>query len=334
MIPYLGCETAREMLDEFADGELAVDDQVAVEAHLRWCRTCAARIEDLCLIGSGIRAGAVAVNAAGPLVVHSAGSPVVNAAGSSAMNTAGSQAMNRARDDEQALAVIQSGVLTRIRAEHDQSLRIRTRELFVDRRLLWPALGATAAVLICLCGAFSVLQLAAKEQPDSLAAMIQSLADPGSDRNPMRLDAAASVPRSLEDSIVLDQIGEDEAVFAVATVVTREGRIAGYEVLDSRASRGDVAALLHAVKQSRFEPALAPGGRTVAVNMVWLFAWTTVEQDGQLEELLKGSARNNRVRVEVPVPALTQPPVADPVKPEGEEPTGRRSATLADSTTA
>jgi hypothetical protein len=303
MIPYLGCETASEMLNSFADGELSVDDQVAVEAHLRWCRTCTARIEDLCLIGAGLRAGAAGMNA-------------------------------DSEEDAQALAAIQSGVLTRIRAEHDQSLRMRTRELFVDRRLLWPALGATAAMLICLCGAFGVLQLASKEQPDSLAAMIESLADPGSDRNPMRLDAAASVPRALDDSMVPDRIGQDEAVFAVATVVTREGRVSSYEVLDSRASSGDVAALLHAVKQSRFEPAQAPGGRTVAVNMVWLFAWTTVERDGQLEELLKGSARNKRVRAEVPVPPVLQPPAPAPDKPEAVEVPGQRSSTLADSTTA
>lgn len=300
MIPYLGCETAREMLDAFADGELGVDDQVAVEAHLRWCQTCAARIEDMCAIGSGLRGG----------------SPV-----------------NVDREDVQALAAIQVGVLTRIRAEHDQSLRMRLRELFVDRRLLWPALGATAAVLICLCGAFSVLQLASREQPDSLAAMIETLADPGSDRNPLRLDAAASVPRALDDTVVPDRISQDDAMFAVATVVTREGRVAGYEVLDSRASTNDVAALLHAVKQSRFEPAQAPGGRTVAVNMVWLFAWTTVERDGQLEELLKGSARNKRVRVEVPAsPVGVEPPAAP--APEAKEPPGQRSSTFADSTTA
>ena len=298
MIAYLGCETAREMLDAFADGELAVDDQVAVEAHLRWCRTCSARIEDVRLIGSGIRSG--------------------------------SPAATVDVDDVQALAAIQDGVLTRIGAEHDQSLAVRVRELF-DRRWLWPALGATAAVLICLCGAFSVLRLASKEQPDSLAAMIESLADPGSDRNPMRLDAAASVPRALEDSVVFDRIGQDEAMFAVATVVTREGRVAGYEVLDSRASNNDVAALLHAVRQSRFEPAQAPGGRTVAVNMVWLFAWTTVERDGQLEELLSGAARNKRVRIEVPV---APPAPVSPAKPAVEEVPGQRSSTLADSTTA
>ena len=47
MIPYLDCPAARRMLEAFVDGELAVHDQVALESHLRWCRVCAARVEDV-----------------------------------------------------------------------------------------------------------------------------------------------------------------------------------------------------------------------------------------------------------------------------------------------
>ena len=38
-----------------------------------------------------------------------------------------------------------------------------------------------------------------------------------------------------------------------------------------------MAELLHAVRQSRFAPAQRPGRPVVAVNMVWLFARTTVK---------------------------------------------------------
>ena len=41
-----------------------------------------------------------------------------------------------------------------------------------------------------------------------------------------------------------------------------------------------LAEMLGAVKQSRFVPAQAPGGRVVAVNMVWLLARTTVRATG------------------------------------------------------
>jgi predicted anti-sigma-YlaC factor YlaD len=47
MIRYIGCETARDLLDAFIDGELGVEAQVMVESHLRWCRTCTARVEDM-----------------------------------------------------------------------------------------------------------------------------------------------------------------------------------------------------------------------------------------------------------------------------------------------
>ena len=51
MTPYVGCEYARERLEALLDNELSVDEQVLVESHVRWCRTCADRIEDFQLIG-------------------------------------------------------------------------------------------------------------------------------------------------------------------------------------------------------------------------------------------------------------------------------------------
>jgi anti-sigma factor RsiW len=292
MIPYLGCESTREMLDAFIDGELAVDDQVAVESHLRWCRTCAARVEDMSLIGAAVRLGPPEV---------------------------------RPRpEDAHALASIQAEVLTRIRAERDQSFPVRLREMFSDKRLLWPALGATAAVLVCLSGAFAVMHFATSERPDSLAAMIASAQPighvrptpgpqpgrPGSDENPLGLDDAMLAPRMTSDAVPLDGAPDDESVFAVATVVNRQGRVANYELLlpeqpashkhkkGTRDDAEDVAALLHAVKQSRFTPAQGESGRPVAVNMVWLFMRTTVVRDAQLEELLNTGTRVRRDRVD------------------------------------
>ena len=55
MIRYLGCDAARELLQPFVDRELPVAEQVELEAHLRWCETCAARVEDLQLIGAALR---------------------------------------------------------------------------------------------------------------------------------------------------------------------------------------------------------------------------------------------------------------------------------------
>jgi hypothetical protein len=258
MVQYLGCEIARELLQAFVDGELPVDEQIAVESHLRWCRTCAAHVEDLQVIGESIRFHAV---------------------------TAHSDA------DSRELAALQAGVLSRVRAEHEQSFPMQVRALFQDLHLFWAGLGATAAVLVCLSVAVGVLHAATDERPDSLAGVIQSLAHPGSDRNPMPLDGRMiAAPRALDDSPALDQLPEDEAVFALAAVITREGRIANYEVLLSERDgspshdghAGEVNVLLDKVAQARFAPAERGVARApVAVNMVWLLARTTV----------KGSAR-------------------------------------------
>lgn len=301
MIPYVGCDAAREMLEAFADDELPVAEQVLLESHLRWCRTCGARLEDLRLIGASIRDG--------------------------------SRTEGRSNDESQALRLIQDGVLTRIRTEHDQSFGVRIRELFTDMRLLWPAVGATAAVIVCVGVVIGVLQAASEERPESLAAMIGSLSDPGADHNPLRLDNAMSIPRVLDDGVVLDNIGDGESVFALSTVVTREGKISNYELLESvgdSAARSDpsrtvlMLELQDAVKQSRFAPSERLG-RVVAVNLVWLIAHTTVRAPLQPPDFPIPST----VRPSRPSPTVVAPPA------EGaEEPVQRRSETTLGSTTA
>jgi hypothetical protein len=219
----------------------------------------------------------------------------------------------------------------RLRAERDQSLAVKLRALFVDRRLLWPALGATVAVFVCIYGVVNVMQMAREEQPHSLAAMLDLLAHPGSDENPLRLDNHISVPRVIDHGVSLGTLPEDEAVFALATVVTREGRIANYELLEwqrstvrrraSTAQASDVAALSAAVKQSRFTPAQEPGGRAVAVNMVWLIARTTV----------KGS---RRAALDLDLPSAVSRPAPVTAKPAPDLPTGERSSLQIESPTA
>lgn len=265
MIPYLGCDAAREMLEAFVDGELPMADQVALESHLRWCATCGARVEDMRLIGVSIRLRA----------------PV----------------QDPTLDELPALAVIQSEVLTRIRAERDQSLPVRLREVFEDMHFLWPALGATAALVGCLIAATSVLQAARDDRPDSLAAMMETLAAPPLVANmaavplsayyPVRLDDRILAPRALDHGPTLESIPEEEVAFALDAVVTREGRVADYELLQSEragvlrhrnaARTEDVDALLDAVKRSRFEPAQSADGGAVTVRVVWVLARTTVK---------------------------------------------------------
>jgi hypothetical protein len=243
MMLYLGCDAAREMLQSFVDRELPIAEQIRLESHLRWCDTCAARVEDQRVIGTAVRLGAAAPG--------------------------------RHAEDPRALAVIQSEVLTRIRAERDQSLAVRWHELFADTRLLWPAIGATAAVVLCLYAVTGVNRAARSEHPYSMADKISALANPGSDRHPLQLDSNMLAPRPLDHGVSLDLLPAEEAVFTLAAVVTRDGRIANFELLGPDES-AQVRALLEAVMQSRFTPARTSDG-VGAVNVVWLLTMTTVK---------------------------------------------------------
>ena len=268
MTPYVGCDYARERLEALIDRELSVDEQVAVESHVRWCRTCAARIEDMQLIGSSLREGPPRTS--------------------------------RPADIGNALGQ----VLVRVRAEREQAFMVRFRELFTDMRLLWPALGATFAVLLCVSLALGVLRSATLERPESLARRLAAMGNPGSEMNPLRPDNNArvdsyfekyvdsdraggiSMPRVLDDGVLFEGIGDEDAMFTMATVVSREGRIANAALLKSEWNgktqlgdqADDVEALLDAVRQSRFAPAQTPVGRAVAVNMVWLIVVTKVQE--------------------------------------------------------
>jgi len=131
------------------------------------------------------------------------------------------------------------------------------------------------------------------------------------------------VPRALDDSPAL-VAGEDEAVFALAAVVTREGRVANYEVLvseqENRPGALDVTHLLDRVARSRFSPAERGVARApVAVNMVWLLARTTV----------KGTPR--ALDFEVPSAPLPTPLVpAATVKPASSSGIDEAGFSLAD----
>lgn len=259
MIPYLGCDAARGLLEAFVDAELPVAEQVALDAHLRWCDTCRARVEDLQLIGAALRVG-------------SAASVVVP-------------------QDAAALEAMESEVLARIDAERDQSLGVRCREL-LTMRFLWPALGASLALVVCLCALAAVSGVVRAERPDSMAALISGLASAGADQNPLtldprsaRLDPRLPAPRALPVRPVVDSIPEGEAVFLLSAVVTREGRVATYELLRSaREPSDEVSALVNALKYSRFAPAQTAQG---AVNVVWLLAHTTVKAPAAPEQLDK-----------------------------------------------
>lgn len=289
MIAVLGCETARELLPSFVDGELVVDRQVEVEAHLRWCRTCAAHVSDLRVIGDALR-----LRVPASVLEHE-------------MDT---ELRSRQRD-----------VLSLVKAEQDQAFGARMGRMFEDLHVVWAGLGATLGVFACILLTTSVIWAVDKRASDSLAEIMDALGDPGSERNPMSLDGrvlppSLAMPDLPDDSPAWGRIPQGDAMFAIATVVTREGRISDYEVLLSHypasddgtvmhatnvgasPSKADISYLRNAATRARFAPAQA-GGSPVAVSMVWLLARTTVK--GSLlpfdfDEFREVRARFNRSR--------------------------------------
>jgi hypothetical protein len=319
MIRYVGCDYARPRLDAFADGELPMGDQVLVETHLRWCQTCAARLEDTQTIGASLRLSARA---------H---------AHQHAASQEDTSATSDVSDDlGRALAAMQVEVLAQAHTEYEQSMGVRVKELFSDMRLWWPALGATVAVVLSVGMAGNIWKAASNQQPASLAAMIENLADPGSDRNPQRLDAAMYLPRRADggalDPAMLAQPHADEQdeVVAFAAVITTEGRVGGYALLDEHGGMrrmpvsgvwttdSEMESVQHAVRQSRFTPAQRPGGQVVAVNTVLLFARTTVKASHATLDL--GTPLTRPV---LAVPVFNTPPPA--VKPASLAPEGSTS---------
>jgi hypothetical protein len=174
-------------------------------------------------------------------------------------------------------------------------------------------------VLICLAGAATVLYATNEEHPESLAALITTLSD-RSGQNPLMLDNTIATPRGLGEGPVLD-VGDEEALVTLATVVSSEGRISDFALLqserevaparqDRRRHQRELNDLLDQVKQSRFEPAQALSGRKVAVNMVWMIARTTVKGSAPSRE----ADAVNAAPVAVPVRKheAAKPPVPDP----------------------
>ena len=292
MTQYVGCDHARTLLDGLIDGELSMADQLAVESHLRWCDTCALRIEDMQRIGAALR-------------LQSAAGPVV---------------------PDDTLTTLTDGMVVRLRAERAQSFPARVREMLTDRRLLWPALGATCAVLLCVIGAVSVLHASKSEDPASLAAVISALGSPGTEKNPLRpADNGVSIPRLSDGEArraggALELIPEEDVIYAFRTVIGRDGSLADYERLllsdestpvgpkaTARAAAQDMA-VLNAVRNTRFVPAQTPLGEAVAVDMVWVIAKTTAVA-------WPPESLRTRVTVDTRAKGVVKPPAREPDGP-------------------
>jgi Putative zinc-finger len=280
---YLTCDEARELLPAYCDRELSLDDQLAMGAHLAWCEECAAEIEALDSVGDVLR---------GVSTVR--------------LETVG--------DD---LISLRNRVLARAQAERDESLPRRAERLLDDLHVVWAAAGATLATAVCLAALLGFVRLSLREAPQSMAAIIGAMADPGSNRNPISLDNRMLRPRLYPDVPMPPVLTRPDAVLAFSAVVTREGQVRNLALLgpDEGLEAGDRALmeLLDTVSQTRFEPARARGA-PVAVNVVWLMAHTTVVGKEGIE-LIHRTPSWHPVR-RMPLPPAT-PPAGGPISRSG-----------------
>jgi hypothetical protein len=279
---HLRCRQVRPLIAAYHDGELAMDVRVRVQAHLRVCRPCLAERQRLAEVGDWLRS-------AGPA---------------------------QAADD---LGRLERHVMGRFQAERLMSWGSRFDRMFEDMHLVWAAAGATAATMIILCAVVAMMALSLREQPASMAWVIDGMASPGSNRNPLSVDGRMLLPRSDPGAVVAAQVGgHDDVMVALSAVVTREGRVGSLELLRPDARRLPVAErelldLLGAASQARFEPARGAGGAPVAVNLVWLVAHTTVR--GQASDAWPAVNQAPRRRA--------TPPVLPPSLPVSELPVAR-----------
>jgi hypothetical protein len=237
------CSAVRRRLSAFHDGELTIREQIAVEAHLRECSACAAEAAHLQAVGDALRTVLVP----------------------------------DARRDE--LAGLSASVVSRLKAERDESLAGWANRVFDDMHVVWAALGAAGATVACLALMVGMFYLGVQERADSLSALLTAMASPGSDANPVSVDRRMMLPRSNNpDDILPASIveGQDEASVTVATVITRDGRIKNLSVLGAdNTDPRNMASILSEISRVRFHPARY-GNSPIAVNMVWMVAHLTV----------------------------------------------------------
>ena len=240
----LNCTAVRRRLHAFHDRELPIPDLIAIESHVGRCAGCAGQLHDLRTLGDVLRQVA---------------------------------APGRADD----WTGLQSGVISRMRAEADEAWGARVRRMFDDMHLVWIGLAAAVGTIICGILALSALHYASAERDDSLAAMITVISAPsGSDLNPVRAEKFLQVPTvpkaDAMEVMLAHAVSQDEVVVALNAVVTKDGRVTGLWLLSGESGDRGVSPMLQAVSNARLEPGRR-GTAPVAVNLVWLLAHTTVK---------------------------------------------------------
>jgi len=242
----LSCVVVRRRLSAFCDGELTLNAQVAIEAHLKRCDACTAEAGLIREVGETLRAAALPIE--------------------------------RCEED---LPALQAAVVPRIEAERAASMARRIEDLFEDMHLVWATGSGVMAGVICGLLVFGMMHFA-QAHPDSFAVLMDSLTqEPPRVPEPLvlpRVYADAIMPAT-----VMNQQSAEDAVSALSAVVMRDGSLSEIELLQpdghtekrTRQEARLAVDLLDAVSTARFEPARVAGA-PVPFNVVWVLTHTTV----------------------------------------------------------
>ena len=241
------CSSVRRRLSLYVDGELGGREQLEVGAHLRECQECAAEEREMRDVGDVLRAHLPSM------------------------------------DDMESdvLDGLASTVVSRVRAEREESVAGRLGRVFDDMHLLWAGLGATGATVACSLMMIGLSQPLVQPHPNSFSSIMTALGSPGSNSNPVSLNRWVRPPRMMEDQLYPPMVidAEDETPFLVYTILTREGSVSHSTILQApdHANRQQVLDLLDSMARARFEPARYGISRSaVAVKCMMLFSQLTV----------------------------------------------------------
>jgi hypothetical protein len=250
------CSAVRRLLSAFHDGELTIDERVAVQGHLHGCARCAGEAQVLREMGEVLRMEAAA----------------------------------RIEAVNEDLAGLSASVISRLGAERSESLSGRAGRLFEDFHVVWAALGATGAAAACVAAFVGMVYFFTPPgRPDSLAAVFAAWAAPGSNENPVSISPRMALPSSSADDALSSKLGdadaEEDLVVLMDLLVSKEGQVMSGRVLnaDDETARAETAARQEAIREvskailnARLRPAYSMSGAPLAVNVVWLHAHMTV----------------------------------------------------------
>jgi hypothetical protein len=246
----LTCAATRLRLQAFHDRELNVRDQIAVSAHLDWCDACTEELGDLRAIGVTLSA----------LGAHSG-----------------------ALTHEEAGA-FNADVVSRLKAQHDESFWVRAQALLDEPHLLYAGLGAAFASAVCLVVMLSMMRFATTERPDSLAGIVTLLATPLECQVSTEIAADPSVCRErwVERFQRANEAAEQDAVFTLEAVLTTDKHLPNLRGSHPRGGRTEpgqtklIEGLLDVVSRSRLDGGQAPQTPASTGSMLWLVARETV----------------------------------------------------------